>query len=82
MMQIDLTEKSKLIGKSLARSKIWKKTGAHIIAIRRGESTVYAPSDDEILQADDKIIAIGTGEQIRSLYNLTGPDSPIESSFN
>jgi len=78
MMQIDLSEKSKLVDKTLARSKIWKKTGAHIIAIRRGDATIYATAEDEILRVDDKIIVIGTGEQIRSFYNIAGPETPIE----
>lgn len=80
IMQIDVDEKSKIINTSIRKAKIWKKTGAHIIAIRREKKTIYSPSEDELIMPEDKLLAIGQGEQIKALHNLAEPEKIIESA--
>ena len=65
--------------KSIRKAKIHRKTGSQIIAIRRGDKTIYSPSEDELIIAGDYLLAIGKGEQIRELYNLSEPEKSIEN---
>ena len=78
IMQIDVQENSKIAGKSIKKAKIWKRTGAHIIAIRRGEKTLYSPSEQENILPNDKLLAIGNADQIKALYQFVEPEKPID----
>jgi len=80
IMQINIQGNSRIIGKSIKKAKIWKKTGAHIIAIRRGEKTLYSPSEDENILSDDKILAIGNADQIKTLYQYVEADKTTDTS--
>ena len=79
IMQINVPGNSRLVGKSIKKAKIWKKTGAHIIAIRRGEKTLYSPSEEEDILSDDRILAIGNADQIKSLYQYVEPEKPVDT---
>jgi voltage-gated potassium channel len=79
IMQIKVEDNSKISGKSIKKAKIWKKTGAHIVAIRRGEKTIYSPSEDENILNEDRIIAIGNADQVKALYSYVEPDKPFEN---
>ncbi|MEA3458449.1 MAG: TrkA family potassium uptake protein [Candidatus Thermoplasmatota archaeon] len=78
IMQVDVTEQSKITDRSIKKAKIWKRTGAHIIAIRREKETIYSPSGDEKIMPGDKLLAIGNGEQVKALHNLAEPEKIIE----
>jgi len=78
IMPLEISENSKIANKTIKKAKIWKKTGANIIAIRRRKETIYAPSEDEQILPEDIILAIGNGKQIRELFNLTEPEKSIE----
>ena len=80
IMPLEISEQSKIANKTIKKAKIWKKTGANIIAIRREKQTIYAPSEDEKILPNDIILAFGNGEQIRALFNLTEPEKSIESN--
>jgi len=80
IMPLEIHEKSKISNKTVKKAKIWKKTGANIIAIRRGKQTIYAPSEDEEILPEDILLAIGNAEQIRELFNLAEPEKSIESN--
>lgn len=78
IMPIEIHENSKIANKTIKKAKIWKKTGANIIAIRRKKDTIYSPSEEEQILPEDIILAIGNGEQIRELFNLAEPEKSIE----
>jgi len=77
IMQIQVNKDAKIA--NMKNAKIWKKTGAHILAIKRGDDTVYSPSENEAIQINDQLIVLGNAEQIKNLYNLSNPDTIIES---
>jgi K+/H+ antiporter YhaU regulatory subunit KhtT len=78
IMPLEINENSKIANKTIKKAKIWKKTGANIIAIRRDKQTIYAPSEQEEIIPKDILLAIGNAEQIRELFNLTEPEKSIE----
>lgn len=78
IMPLEIRENSKIANKTIKKAKIWKKTGANIIAIRRQKETIYSPSENEQIVPEDIILAIGNGKQIRELFNLTEPEKSIE----
>jgi voltage-gated potassium channel len=79
IMSVHISINSRIVSKSIRKARIRRKTGAQIIAIRRGKQTIYSPSEEELIKADDYLLAIGTGEQIKELHNLSEPEKPIES---
>jgi voltage-gated potassium channel len=79
IMPVHVSMNSRIVNKSIKKAKIRRRTGAQIIAIQREDKTVYSPSEDEIMLADDYLLAIGKGEQIRELHNLLEPEKSIEN---
>jgi voltage-gated potassium channel len=79
IMPVLVSAKSKLSNKSIKKAKIRRNTGTQIIAIRRGDETIYSPSEEEIIRPDDYIIAIGNAEQIKSLYIIAEPKKSVDS---
>jgi voltage-gated potassium channel len=77
IMPVLISEKSKLSNKTIKKAKIWRNTGTQIIAIRRGNRTIYSPSEQETIQSGDYILAIGDAEQIKSLYILAEPEKSL-----
>jgi len=80
IMQVHVSNNSRIVDKTIKKAQIHRRTGAQIIAIRRAEKTIYAPSEEEIILADDYILALGKAEQIRELYNLSEPEKSIEKT--
>jgi voltage-gated potassium channel len=80
IMPVHVSSKSRLVDRTIQKAKIRRKTGAQIIAIRRGTKTIYSPSEKEKILADDYLLAIGKGEQIRELHNLSKPEKTIETT--
>jgi voltage-gated potassium channel len=65
-----------MVGQSIRNMAVRKKTGATILAIRRASNGEFDtnPSPDSVLLPGDKIIAIGTAEEIGRLEEfLLGP---------
>ncbi len=57
--EVDIPQKSSLIGHTLGELKFWQQTEATIIAIRRGDKLILSPGPYAVLQADDTIIFVG-----------------------
>jgi K+/H+ antiporter YhaU regulatory subunit KhtT len=77
IMPVMVSEKSKLSNKTIKKSKIRRNTGCQIIAIRRDKEILYSPSEEEKILPGDHIIAIGSAEQIKSLYIIADPDKSL-----
>ena len=78
IMQMDVNDKSKIVETTIKKAEIWKRTGTHILAIQRGDQTIYAPSEDEKIKSGDILLVIGSGEQIKALHNLIEPEKIIK----
>jgi TrkA domain protein len=69
---LPITEDSALAGASIADGQLRTRTGASVVAVVRGETTIAAPGPDERLVAGDTVVAVGTSEGLRSLRELLG----------
>ena len=61
---------SKVVGKTLYESQIRQKTGATILAIKRGNELYVNPSPDVILEDGCEIYAFGTKDQHEKLKEI------------
>ncbi len=71
--EIVLEKKSVLAGKCLKESGIKQKTGAMVVAIKRGENIINNPSADDVMHEDDLLIVLGTRTQLAALEVLASP---------
>jgi CPA2 family monovalent cation:H+ antiporter-2 len=60
----ELDANSPYIGKTLKESKIREEFGINIAAIERGEFLINVPTRDNHLYPDDRLLVIGTDEQL------------------
>ena len=65
-----MPQNSTYIGHRLRTVPIRKESGASIIKIRRGEETIVIPSGEVRLYPFDRILAVGTTEQLEKLKAL------------
>lgn len=63
--EIKVTEKSKIIGKTIGEVSFWQYTGATIIGIRREGDTILSPGPYATFQLGDILLVIGE----ESVYN-------------
>jgi len=73
MEEVMIKESSELIDKKLRDAKISEKAGLIVLAIRRGEDEVFIfnPKADESLRLHDKMIVVGSKEQISTLKDMS-----------
>lgn len=74
--EIPVKEGSPLVGKTIEDSKIGEKTGALLVALRRGGSEEYhfnPPKETEI-QEKDILILIASPESVKELERIAGGD--------
>lgn len=64
LVRLEIPPESGAVGRSLAELSIREKFGVTIALIERGQKTVAAPNRDESLFPHDKILVIGTDDQI------------------
>jgi len=58
------------VGQTIADTGLRSKTGALILALRRGESDLATPSPDFELDAGDVLVVVGQPQQIKAAYRL------------
>ncbi len=63
-VEMEVGDKSIFLGKSLGESQIRQRFGVNIVAIYRGHVTMFAPRGEVEMQDGDKLIVLGTDEQI------------------
>ncbi|MCF7931182.1 MAG: NAD-binding protein [Acholeplasmataceae bacterium] len=72
MEEIVIKENSELIDKKLRDAKISEKAGLIVLAIRRENDVfIFNPKADEVLRLDDKMIVVGSKEQIKVLKKMS-----------
>ena len=62
---LNVHETSPLKGHTISELEIRKRTGASVIAIKRGEKIIPNPDPNERFEIGDLILLVGTGEQIK-----------------
>lgn len=69
--EIEVTEDSALVGKSLESLRFRSITGATVLAIERGGEEIFSPDSEIPIQAGDLLVFIGTPEakeRVRKLF--------------
>ena len=73
---ISLPEAAAAVGRSLAELDLRARTGATVLAIRRGEAGLPAPSPREVLQAGDVLALTGSDDAIAAARALLSSPDP------
>ena len=78
-----IAPESSFAGRRLMDLPLRDRSGANIIKIQRGSRSIIVPSADVPLYPGDRLLAVGTTDQLERLRNLISdsvPDTPLESS--
>ncbi|MGZ3458311.1 MAG: potassium channel family protein [Archangium sp.] len=67
---IVLVPESPVVGRSLAELKLSEETGATLLAVLRDGTAIAAPSAGLVLAKGDRLLALGTDEQLERLEKL------------
>lgn len=68
--EISVPKDSPLIGKSIGTLNFWQSTGATIVAIRRGQTTILSPGPYAELYAGDVIVLVGNAAAAEAAHHL------------
>jgi CPA2 family monovalent cation:H+ antiporter-2 len=74
LTELTVSPESELVGKSLIELAVREKYGVNIALIERGHKMIPTPGRDERLYPNDKVMLIGTDEQlaaVKELFNET-----------
>ncbi|MDF2633170.1 MAG: TrkA-C domain protein [Pelosinus sp.] len=61
-VEVYVSENASAVGCSVAQLGLWQRTGATLIAIRRGMEVIISPGSGAILQAGDRLVVVGSGD--------------------
>ncbi|WP_256007099.1 cation:proton antiporter domain-containing protein [Pedobacter deserti] len=83
LADLTVAPESSLIGKTLAELSVRENYGVNIALIERGKIMIPTPGRDERLYPNDKVMVIGTDEQLAAVKVLFEGmiDENLESSF-
>lgn len=70
LIEITVAPESELIGKTLVDLKMREQYGINIAMIERGKLNISTPSRDERLYPHDKLLLIGTDEELANVKHL------------
>jgi len=57
-------------GATIGHGAFRTRTGTSVVAVIRGDETIPAPGPEEVLSADDVVVAVGTPDGLRRLRDL------------
>ncbi len=63
-IEIELTEESFMVNKSVSDTHFWQHTKATVVAIRRKGKVIISPGPHEKMKARDRLVIVGTIESI------------------
>lgn len=69
------------VGKSLREMPFRKHSGVNIIKIQRGSQSIQIPSGDEKVYPHDRLLAVGTNEQIEAFKSIID-DNTVQSELS
>ena len=67
---ISLPPGSASVGTSIADGRLRTRTGASVVAVVRGDSTIPAPGPELVFAAGDVVVAVGTADGLAQLRGL------------
>jgi len=83
LTELTVSPESKLVGRSLIELAIREKYGVNIALIERGNKMIPTPARDERLYPNDKVMLIGTDDQLAAITELfkAQAEEQLESYF-
>ncbi len=76
--EIEVKQTCERAGQTIRELQVRDKTGAMIVAIRKRDGTFdTTPSPDELIEAGDVLIGVGTREEIRKLEDFFAPREAV-----
>lgn len=75
LLELTVAPESKLVGKTLVELAVREKYGINIAMIERGKIMIPTPKRDERLYPNDKVLVIGTDDQLASVKHLFDGDN-------
>ena len=70
---IGVRAESPVVGQCLADLSLRERSGANVLVILRGRQVIANPEDCLTLEVDDRILALGTSQQLKALENILLP---------
>jgi CPA2 family monovalent cation:H+ antiporter-2 len=70
LTRVEIHPNSDLIVKQLREAKLRDQYGINIVVIQRGNTTIVAPSPDEVILPFDELLLLGTDEQLEAIRPL------------
>ncbi|HLF39916.1 MAG TPA: cation:proton antiporter regulatory subunit [Acidimicrobiia bacterium] len=67
---VTVPARSRFVGATIAEGAFRTRTGASIVAVVRGGTTIPAPGPDHGFEAGDVIVAVGTSDGLAQMRNL------------
>jgi len=81
--QIALSEGDPYVGKSIAEAHIRSTTGAYVLAVRGPDGSDNPnPSGETVMRSGDRLVVLGTEDQLRALADRACTDSDVCYPFN
>ncbi|WP_449436355.1 cation:proton antiporter domain-containing protein [Pedobacter steynii] len=83
LVELSVAPESTLVGKTLVDLSVREKYGVNIALIERGKIMIPTPGRDERLYPNDKVLVIGTDDQLAAIKELFegSIDENMQSSF-
>jgi TrkA domain protein len=67
---VEIPDDSELAGQTLGEADLRRETGANVIVVQRGDTTITNPGGDTRLEAGDTLLAVGPREACRTFESL------------
>jgi len=74
--QIYLNPGSELEGNTLAGANLRRRYGINVVGLQRGATRTSSPAADEILQAGDVLLVVGSPTALKDFENRSNPKPP------
>ncbi len=71
MEEVFIHKSSPFVGITMRNARQRCLTGANILAIKKGRELIVDPAADVVIESGDRLIALGTKEQIKELEGIT-----------
>jgi voltage-gated potassium channel len=76
--ELELPADAEVVGKTIQESAIRKRTGTTILAIKKGDGRILTnPEVSTVLNPSDRLILVGTAEQIDEATRMLLPESDV-----
>lgn len=69
-VEFRLSQQALFLGIPLKEIHLWQHTGATIVAIRRGKEIIISPGPNAVLQAEDRIVVVGSGDVLKKVADF------------